>query len=58
MSNLELSEEVKLINSNTDGIGLFRTEYLYMNRMTCQQRQNKLRRIKKFLIKLLINQSH
>tara|TARA_Y100001936_G_scaffold87488_1_gene85870 strand:- start:3281 stop:4999 length:1719 start_codon:yes stop_codon:yes gene_type:complete len=32
MSNLELSEEVKLINKNSDGIGLFRTEYLYMNR--------------------------
>ena len=32
MSNLELSEEVKLINKSSDGIGLFRTEYLYMNR--------------------------
>ena len=32
MSNLELSEEVKLINSNTDGIGLFRTEYIYSDR--------------------------
>ena len=32
MSNLELSEEVKFINKNSDGVGLFRTEYLYMNR--------------------------
>ena len=32
MSNLELSEEVKLFEDNSDGIGLFRTEYLYMNR--------------------------
>ena len=32
LSNLELSEEVKLLKDNSDGIGLFRTEYLYMNR--------------------------
>lgn len=32
MSNLELSEEVKFIDKSSDGIGLFRTEYLYMNR--------------------------
>ena len=32
MSNLELSDEVKFLNNDCDGIGLFRTEYLYMNR--------------------------
>ncbi len=32
MSNLELSDEVKFLNSDCDGIGLYRTEYLYMNR--------------------------
>ncbi len=32
MSNLELSDEVKFLNSHCDGVGLFRTEYLYMNR--------------------------
>ena len=32
MCNLELSEEVKLLNDSSDGVGLFRTEYLYMNR--------------------------
>jgi phosphotransferase system enzyme I (PtsI) len=32
MSNLELSDEVEFLNKDCDGIGLFRTEYLYMNR--------------------------
>ena len=32
LSNLELSEEVKYLKNDCDGIGLFRTEYLYMNR--------------------------
>ena len=32
MSNLELSDEVKFLNNDCDGIGLYRTEYLYMNR--------------------------
>lgn len=32
MSNIELSDEVKFLNNNCDGVGLFRTEYLYMNR--------------------------
>ena len=32
MSNLELSDEAKFLNSDCDGVGLFRTEYLYMNR--------------------------
>jgi phosphotransferase system enzyme I (PtsI) len=32
MSNIELSEEVKFLDGNCDGIGLYRTEYLYMNR--------------------------
>jgi len=32
MTNLELLEEVKYLKNDFDGIGLFRTEYLYMNR--------------------------
>ena len=32
MSNLELSDEVNFLKNDCDGIGLFRTEYLYMNR--------------------------
>ena len=32
MSNLELPDEVKFLNNDCDGIGLYRTEYLYMNR--------------------------
>ena len=32
MSNLELSEEVKFLKNDCDGVGLFRTEYIYMNR--------------------------
>ena len=32
MSNLELSDEIKFLDNNCDGVGLFRTEYLYMNR--------------------------
>ena len=32
MSNLELSDEVNFLNNDCDGVGLFRTEYLYMNR--------------------------
>lgn len=32
MSNLELSDEIKFLKNDCDGIGLFRTEYLYMNR--------------------------
>jgi phosphotransferase system enzyme I (PtsI) len=32
MSNLELSDEIKFLNNDCDGIGLYRTEYLYMNR--------------------------
>ena len=32
MSNLELSDEIRFLNNDCDGVGLFRTEYLYMNR--------------------------
>ena len=32
MSNLELSDEVNDLNNDCDGVGLFRTEYLYTNR--------------------------
>ena len=40
MCNLELSEEVKLLNDSSDGVGLFRTEYLYMNEMIYLQNKN------------------
>lgn len=53
MSNLELSEEVKLINSNTDGIGLFRTEYLYMNRNDLPTEAEQIKAYKKIFNKAL-----
>jgi phosphotransferase system enzyme I (PtsI) len=53
MSNLELSEEVKLINSNTDGIGLFRTEYLYMNRNDLPTEAEQIKAYKKVFNKAL-----
>ncbi len=53
MSNLELPEEVKLINSNTDGIGLFRTEYLYMNRDDLPTEAEQIKAYKKVFKKAL-----
>ena len=53
MSNLELSEEVKLINSNTDGVGLFRTEYLYMNRNDLPTEAEQIKAYKKVFNKAL-----
>jgi len=53
MSNLELSEEVKLINSNTDGVGLFRTEYLYMNRNDLPTEAEQFKAYKKVFNKAL-----
>ena len=32
MSNLELSDDAMFLSDDCDGVGLFRTEYLYMNR--------------------------
>ena len=50
MCNLELSEEVKLLNMDSDGIGLFRTEYLYMNRNDLPTEHEQVQAYKKFLI--------
>ena len=52
MSNLELPEEVKLLNENSDGIGLFRTEYLYMNRDDLPTEDEQVRAYKKIFNKL------
>ncbi len=52
MSNLELSEEVKLLDDNTDGIGLFRTEYLYMNRNDLPTESEQVSAYKKVFKKL------
>jgi phosphotransferase system enzyme I (PtsI) len=58
MSNLELSDEVDFLNNDCDGIGLFRTEYLYMNRKIYLQRKNKYLYIRKFLKLWEISQLH
>ena len=50
MVHLELPEEVKLFNENSDGIGLFRTEYLYMNRDDLPTEDEQFVHIRKFLI--------
>ena len=48
MCNLELSEEVKLLNMDSDGVGLFRTEYLYMNRNDLPMKMSKYKHTKVF----------
>ena len=52
MCNLELSEEVKLLNMDSDGIGLFRTEYLYMNRDDLPTEHEQVQAYKKVFKKL------
>tara|TARA_Y100000389_G_C17468592_1_gene528080 strand:- start:2019 stop:3737 length:1719 start_codon:yes stop_codon:yes gene_type:complete len=52
MSNLELAEEVKYLNNDCDGIGLFRTEYLYMNRVDLPNEEEQLSAYKKVFKKL------
>ena len=52
MSNLELSEEVKYIDSDCDGIGLFRTEYLYMNRSDLPTEEEQLLAYKRVFKKM------
>ena len=49
MRNLELSEEVSSIEDDSDGIGLFRTEYLYMNRDDLPTEYEQVRAYKKVL---------
>ena len=52
MSNLELSEEVKYLKNDCDGIGLFRTEYLYMNRNDLPTEEEQLLTYKKVFKKM------
>tara|TARA_B100001057_G_scaffold170692_1_gene171502 strand:- start:1189 stop:2241 length:1053 start_codon:yes stop_codon:yes gene_type:complete len=52
MSNLELSEEVKYLKNDCDGIGLFRTEYLYMNRNNLPTEREQLLAYKKVFKKM------
>ncbi len=52
MSNLELSEEVKYLKDDIDGIGLFRTEYLYMNRNDLPTEQEQLLAYRKVFKKM------
>ena len=52
LCNLELSEEVKLLNMDSDGIGLFRTEYLYMNRDDLPTEHEQVQAYKKVFKKL------
>ena len=52
MSNLELSEEVKYLKNDCDGIGLFRTEYLYMNRNDLPTENEQLLAYKKVFKKM------
>ena len=52
MCNLELSEEVKLLNMDSDGVGLFRTEYLYMNRNDLPTENEQVQAYKKVFKKL------
>tara|TARA_B100001109_G_scaffold255403_1_gene258286 strand:+ start:11413 stop:13131 length:1719 start_codon:yes stop_codon:yes gene_type:complete len=52
MSNLELSEEVKYLKNDCDGIGLFRTEYLYMNRNDLPTEEEQLLAYKKVFKKM------
>jgi phosphotransferase system enzyme I (PtsI) len=47
MSNIELSEEVKFLDNNCDGIGLYRTEYLYMNRCNLPSEEEQVLAYKK-----------
>ena len=47
MSNIELSEEVKFLDNNCDGIGLYRTEYLYMNRCSLPSEEEQVLAYKK-----------
>ena len=52
MSNLELSEEVKYLKNDCDGIGLFRTEYLYMNRNSLPTEEEQLLAYKRVFKKM------
>jgi len=53
MSNIELSEEVKFLDNNCDGIGLYRTEYLYMNRINLPSEDEQVLAYKKVFKKMI-----
>ena len=53
MSNVELSEEVKFLDNNCDGIGLYRTEYLYMNRSTLPSEEEQVLVYKKVFKRMM-----
>ena len=56
MSNLELSEELKTLNiKHFDGVGLFRTEYLYVDRNDLPTEDEQLKSYKQVLKKLKNN---
>ena len=53
MANLELPQELKIINDKKiDGIGLFRTEYLYVDRDDFPSEQEQYDAYKKIVIKM------
>ena len=53
MSNIELSEEVKFLDKNCDGIGLYRTEYLYMNRCNLPSEEEQVLAYKKVFKRMM-----
>ena len=53
MSNIELSEEVKFLDNNCDGIGLYRTEYLYMNRSNLPSEEEQVLAYKKVFKRMI-----
>ena len=57
MANLELPQEMKILtNKKFDGIGLFRTEYLFTDRPDFQVSLNKLWLIRKLFRNYAISQ--
>ena len=53
LSNIELPEEIEqVLDLNTDGIGLFRTEYLYLNRQNLPSEEEQFQEYKMIAEKL------
>ncbi len=40
-------EAAKAVKDGAEGVGLFRTEFLFLIRMRCRQRRNSLRNIRR-----------
>lgn len=40
-------EAAKAVKAGAEGVGLFRTEFLFLIRMRCRQRKNSLRNIRR-----------